>query len=179
MSKFSTRDLVIMAILIAISGVFQVVWAQFVFNVNLLGPFSAIFSNVGFVVWGFIAIYLVPKSGSATIVKGIGAIIEVLLGNPVGPVAIAYGTLEGLAVDVAFVLFRRKLTVEMMIIGALLSQLFTAPIDFVRDAVPFEFLAMAAYWAPGVAGTVLTGWLSSLVLRAMQRIGAKGALTVT
>ena len=111
-------------------------------------------------------------------VKGIGAVIEVLLGNPVGPVAIAYGALEGVAVDLAFLAFRQRISVEMMIVGALFSQALTAPIDFFRDRVPFQFLAMAAYWAPGVAGTVLTGYVSSLLLRLLQRAGVKGGVRV-
>jgi len=128
--------------------------------------------------WGFLTLYLVPKPGSATLVKGIGAVIEVLLGNPVGPVAIAYGALEGVAVDLAFLAFRQRISVEMMIVGALFSQALTAPIDFFRDRVPFQFLAMAAYWAPGVAGTVLTGYVSSLLLRLLQRAGVKGGVRV-
>jgi len=167
-----------MAFLIAVSGPFQVLWAHLNFNLKVLGPFTALFSNAGFMFWGFLTLYLVPKPGSATLVKGIGAVIEVLLGNPVGPVAIAYGALEGVAVDLAFLAFRQRISVEMMIVGALFSQALTAPIDFFRDRVPFQFLAMAAYWAPGVAGTVLTGYVSSLLLRLLQRAGVKGGVRV-
>lgn len=170
---FSTRDLVVMAVLIAISGPFQFIWAHFVFNIGVLGPFTALFANAGFMVWCYIALYFVPKAGAATLVKFVGAIIEVMLGNPVGPVAIAYGAIEGIAVDAAFLLFRRKMTINMFIVGALFSQALTAPIDFVRDAVPFQLLAMVTYWAPGIAGTVFTGWFSSVILSGLQKAGIK------
>lgn len=171
--KFSTRDLVVIATLIALSGVFQVVWAQLVFSLKFLGPLTPIFSNAGFMVWGYIALYLVRIPGSATLVKGFGAVIEVLLGNPVGLVAIAYGTLEGLAVDVAYVLFKRKLTVYMFIVGALLSQTFNGPIDVVRDAVPLNLNAVMVYFSPGITGTITTGVVSNLIINALRKAGVK------
>jgi ABC-type thiamin/hydroxymethylpyrimidine transport system permease subunit len=170
-NKFTTRDLVIVAILIAIGGVFQVLWAHLLFQIKILGPFSSLFTNVGFMVWGYIALYFVRKPGAATLVKGLGAVIEVLLGNPVGPIAIAYGTLEGVAVDLSFLLFRKKLSINMMIIGALFSQIINGPIDVIRDAVPITFMAIATYFAPGIAGTVFTGWFSSVIINAIRKIG--------
>jgi len=168
---FSNRDLVIMAILIAISGPFQLLWAHLCFNITFLGPLTALFTNAGFMIWCYIALFLVPKPGAATLVKTIAAVIEVIGGNPVGVVAIAYGAIEGLAVDFAYLAFRRKMSINMMIVGALFSQLMTAPIDFIRDAVPFEFIAMLTYWSPGIAGTVFTGWISSVVIKGLQKTG--------
>ncbi len=168
---FTTRDLVILAILIAVSGPFQLLWAHLCFNLKFLGPLTGLFGNAGFMIWSYLALYFVPKSGSATLVKTIGAVIEVIGGNPVGIVAIAYGAIEGFAVDIAYLIFRRKMTINMMIIGALLSQLFTAPIDFIRDAVPFQFLAMLTYWSPGIAGTVFTGWISSVIIGGLKKTG--------
>jgi ABC-type thiamin/hydroxymethylpyrimidine transport system permease subunit len=168
---FTTHDLVIIAVLVAISGVFQTGWAILVFQLKLLGPLSTVVTNVGFFVWGYVALYFVPVPGAATLVKGFGSVIEVLTGNPFGPVAIAYGTLEGVAADLAYVVFGRRLSINMMIVGALMSQLFTSPIDITRDAVPLRPEALAAYYAPGIAGTVLTGWLSSILLATLKRVG--------
>lgn len=170
---FTNRDLVIMAVLIAISGPFQLLWAHLCFNITFIGPLTAVFSNAGFMIWCYLALYFVPKPGAATLVKTIAAVIEVLGGNPVGVVAIAYGAIEGLAVDLAYLTFRRKMSINMMIVGALFSQLMTAPIDFVRDAVPFQFLAMLTYWSPGIAGTVFTGWISSVAINGLRKSGLK------
>jgi len=169
--KFTNRDLVIMAIIIAISGPFQLLWAHLCFNLKFLGPITPLFGNAGFMIWCYVALYFVPKTGAATIVKTIGAVIEVIGGNPVGLIAIAYGAIEGIAVDLAFLAFRRKMTINMMIVGALFSQGLTAPIDFIRDAVPFQFIAMLTYWSPGVAGTVFTGWISSVVINGLRKAG--------
>jgi len=171
--KFTTKDIVVIATLIAISGAAQMLWSHLVFQLGVLGPARVIFTNAGFMVWAFIALYLVPKPGVATIVKGLGAVIEVILGNPFGPIAILYGILEGLAVDTAFLLFKGNLSVIMMIIGAALSQLYTAPVDFIRDAVPWNLIAILTYWSPGMAGTAMTGFLSYIVLNILKKIGIR------
>lgn len=174
--KLTTKDIVIVAILVAVSGLAQTLWSHLVFQLGVLGPMRVIFTNAGFMVWAYIALYLVPKPGVATLVKGLGAVVEVLAGNPFGPVAILYGTLEGLAVDTAFVLFKGNLTVVMMIIGAMLSQLYTAPVDYIRDAVPWDLNAILTYWSPGMLGTAMTGFLSSLILSLLQKVGLKPSI---
>jgi energy-coupling factor transport system substrate-specific component len=171
--NFTTRDLVVIAILIAVSGVFQFAWSYLVFQAQVLGPFRLAFSSLGFMFWSFLAIYLVRKPGSATLVKGLGAVIEVLLGNPFGPVAIFYGAVEGLGVDIAFWLFRGQWNLNMMIVGALIAHALAGPVDVYRDAIPIQLDALVTYFTPGVIGKIWNTWIASLIISAMSRVGIK------
>jgi len=168
---FTTRDLAVIAVMIAGTGAFQFAWSHLVFQAQVLGPFANAFTSLGFMFWSFLAVYLVPKPGSATLVKGIGAVVEVLLGNPYGPVAIFYGAVEGLGVDLAFWLFRRQWGLNMMIVGALFAHFLAGPVDVYRDAVPLRLDALVTYFTPGVLGKVWTSWLSSLIIAALSRAG--------
>jgi energy-coupling factor transport system permease protein len=170
---FSTRDLVLIGFLIAVTGVFQAVWSYLVLQLGVAGPLAVIFTNVGFQIWSFVALYLVRKPGAATVVKGLGGVIEVLMGNPFGPVAILYSILGGAGPDLAFLLFRRRLSINMMIVGALFAQLLTAPLMLARDAVPLAFVPILADLSAGLVGAPLTGWLSWVVICGLRKAGLR------
>ena len=171
--NFTTRDLTIMAVLIAATGAFQAMWAHFAFQMGGLGPFTSMFASFGFNIAGFVVLYLVPKPGAATFVKFFAAIVEVLLGNPFGPIAIFYGTVEGLGIDIAFAAMGQKLTLPMMVTGSLLAWAFAAPVDAYRDAVPMTIEGLTAYFGPGMAGKVFVSWLCFLAIEGLRRAGVK------
>ncbi len=171
--NFTTRDLVLVAVLIAATGVFQTVWADFILGLKVLGPLEAFIGSYGFNIAAFVVIYLIPKPGSATLVKTFSGVIELMLGNPVGPVVIFYDFVEGFGIDIAYVLFGRKLSLNMMIIGSLIAWVLAAPVDAYRDAVPLTFPALAAYFGPGGVGKVWISWLCYLTIEAMKRAGIK------
>lgn len=172
-SYFTTRELITMAILVAVTGVFQTFWAHLVFNAGALGPFSNLFTAFGFNIATFLVLYLIPKPGAATIVKSFAAVIELMLGNPVGPVVLFYGFAEGLAADLAFIMFKRNLTLMMVIVGSLMAWIFTAPVDVYRDAVPFNTEALVAYFGPGGMGKVWTSFWVYLTVQLFARFGLK------
>lgn len=158
---FSTRDSMVIAVLAVIAGVSQTLWPHIVLQLGLLGPFTEFFWSVGFMIWAFLALHYVPKPGAATLVKGIGGAVEVFLGGGLAPTTVFYtGIVEGLGVDISYVLFRRRLSVEMMIVGALLTPFLALPIDLVRNDVPLNYAAIAAYLSPGMVGKVFSAALS-------------------
>ncbi len=162
--QYTTRELVLIAVLIAVTGVFQVAWAWFVFTAKALGPFADLFNAFGFNVCTFLVLYLIRKPGTATIVKTGAAVIELLMGSPVGWAVIYYGFVEGLGADIAYVMFKEKFTLSMIITGSLLAWIFAAPVDAYRDAVPLTMPALIAYFGPGGVSKV---WNSLLVFWAI------------
>ena len=170
--KFSTRDLVVISILVALGGVFQVFWAHLVYQAQFLGPFNPFFAQLGFNIWSFAAIYLIRKPGASTISKGLAALIELLLGSPVGPVVIFYGLAEGFGADLAYVLFKRRFTLNMVIVGSLLAHFITLPVDMNIDKIPFQLNAVLAYTGPSVIGKTWISWLIWLSLNLINKNNA-------
>lgn len=169
--SFTTRDLTVMAVLVAVTGVFQYGWSHFVFGVGVLGPFANLFASYGFNIASFVILYFVPKPGASTVTKFFGAIVEVLLGNPFGPIAIFYGTVEGFAADLGFVMFKRKLSLLMIIIASLMAWIFAAPVDAYRDHVQMNLDAVLAYFGPGGMGKVWVSFLVYATLVGLKRVG--------
>ena len=170
---FSVRDIVIIAILVAVAAVIQVLWAHLVFQAQMLGPFTNLFASYGFNIVSFLVLFLLRKPGSATIVKLFAGVIELLLGSPVGPVVIFYGFVEGFAADIAYVLFKGDLRLTMIITGSLLAWIFAAPVDAYRDAVPLTAEGLIGYFGPGGMGKVWISLWVYLTLEALKKAGVK------
>lgn len=171
--NFTTREMVAIAIMVAIAGVIQVLWAQVVYNLQWLGPFSNLFGSLGFNIVSFAVLFLVRKPGAATIVKTLAAFIELAMGSPVGPVVLFYGFVEGFATDIAFVWFRGNFSFMMITVGSLIAWIFAAPVDAYRDAVPLTLNGLVAYFGPGGMGKVWISLWVYLALLSMQKTGIK------
>ncbi len=171
--NFTTRELVAMAILIAVAGVIQVLWAQIVYNLQWLGPFTNLFGSFGFNIVSFAVLFLIRKPGAATVVKVLAGVIELAMGSPVGPVVIFYNLVEGFAADLAFVFFKGDFSLYMIITGSIIAWLLAAPVDAYRDAVPMTTSGIVGYFGPGGMGKVWISLWVYLTLLALKKAGVK------
>src|SRR5512147_1990477 len=98
--NYSTRDIVIIAVIAAITGVINTgvgnIW-------NLLnssmGPLGGALLQGAFM-WAYIlAMWLVRKPGTALLVGLIEAATEILLGNPAGVGTVGWGLFQGLGIE--------------------------------------------------------------------------------
>lgn len=169
---FTTRELVIMALLIAFTSVFSSIWVQ-VTGSGILGPLRPWVASYGFNLCAVLVLYFVPKPGAVVLVKFIGGLLEILLGNPFGPFATYYGTVEGLGFAIAFVVMRQTLSLPMIFVGAVLAWLFAAPVDVWIDKVPLNAGALFAYFGPGFLGRISSSVLVYLTVLAVRRAGLK------
>ncbi len=101
--QYSTRDIVIVAIIAAIAGVVNTgtsnIWAL---ANTALGPMGGALLQGAFM-WAYIlAMFLVRKPGVAIFLGLIETAIELLLGNPAGIGSLGWGLTQGLAVEVVF-----------------------------------------------------------------------------
>ena len=98
--NYSTRDIVIIAVIAAITGVVNTgmanVWA--LLNTSM-GPLGGAILQGAFM-WGYILVaWLVRKPGAALFLGIIESVVEVLLGNPAGIGTLGWGISQGLAVE--------------------------------------------------------------------------------
>jgi len=98
--KYTTRDIVIIAVIAAITGVVNTgvgnVW--YLLNTSL-GPLGGALLQGAFM-WGYIlTLWLVRKPGAALLVGVIESATEILLGNAAGIGTLGWGLSQGLAIE--------------------------------------------------------------------------------
>ncbi len=99
--KYTTRDLILLAVIGAISGVVNtgmgIVWNA----VNAAGGPLAGATLQGAFMWAYLlAFFLVRKPGSMLIVGILETAIEALLGNPSGVATLGWGLTQGLGAEI-------------------------------------------------------------------------------
>ncbi len=104
--KYTTRDILIIAVLAAIGGVAKIFIAQGFVLVAAFGPYGSAIWSALFFIWPIIAAFIVRKPGAATISMVLGGVIELLAGSPIGVIVLYSNLVEGLAADIAFLFWK-------------------------------------------------------------------------
>jgi len=109
---FTTQDLILLAVIGAISGVINtgmgIVWNA----ANAAGGPLAGAALQGAFMWAYLlAFFLVKKPGSMLIVGLLETAIEALLGNPSGVATLGWGLMQGLGAEVVMAICSSRFTV--------------------------------------------------------------------
>jgi energy-coupling factor transport system permease protein len=103
LANWKLREVVVLSVLAVVFGVVYLLFLQ-VGNI-LVGMFGLIGYDLIFGIWfivSIIAAYIIRKPGAALMSETIAAVIEVMLGNAVGPRLILTGIIQGLGAEAAF-----------------------------------------------------------------------------
>jgi energy-coupling factor transport system substrate-specific component len=171
--SYTTRDILIIAVLAAIGGVAKVFTAQGFVLVAAFGPYGSAIWSALFFIWPIIAAFIVRKPGAATISMVLGGVIELLAGSPIGVVTLYSNFVEGLGGDIGFLLWRYKKygVLQHAVAG------FLQPIGgFVITYFFFGFAAMAPgafilYILVSLLGGVLGGLLAYAINKGIEASG--------
>lgn len=173
--NYSTRDIVIVAVIAAIAGVVNTGTGNVWFLANSsLGPLGGALLQGAFM-WAYIlAAWLVRKPGAALAVGVIEAAVEILLGNASGIGTLGWGISQGLAIEVilAFVAYSKFDLVTALSAGAASSQFGT-----VWTAILFGWDPATArdVWIAVpvnlISGLILSGLVGYLLAKAIRRTG--------
>jgi len=183
--NFTTRDLILLAVIGAISGVINtgtgIVWNA----ANAAGGPLAGAALQGAFMWGYLlAFFLVRKPGSMLIVGLLETAIEALLGNPSGVATLGWGLTQGLGCEIVMAIcnYGNFGWLAFGLAGAAASQLGT-----VWTAYLFGWDTSAEvvrqYWIAApinmVSGFVISGllgwWLGKMIARTGLVRAARGA----
>lgn len=173
--SYTTRDIVIIAVIAAITGVVNTGVAQ-VWNLanSSLGPLGGALLQGSFM-WGYILVmWLVRKPGAALFLGLIESAVEILLGNPAGIATLGWGVTQGLGVEVVMAIagYRSYGLWAALMAGAASSQFGTVwtaifygwDPSYAKDvwmAVPVNLLS----------GLVISGLLGYYLFKALARTG--------
>ena len=172
---YTSRDIVILAVIAAISGVVNTGLSQIWTLANTaLGPLGGALLQ-GTFMWSYVlAMWVVRKPGAALAIGLIGTMIQVVAGNPAGIASTGWGVTQGLAIEgvMALANYKKYSLVVAMLAAAASSQfgtLWTAILfgwdpATSRDvwiAVPVQMLV----------GAVVSGLIGYGLAQAIRRTG--------
>jgi energy-coupling factor transport system permease protein len=173
--KYTTRDLVILAVIAAIAGVVNTGTGNLWYIANSsLGPLGGALLQGAFM-WAYIlAVWLVRKPGAALIIGIIETSVEILLGNASGIGTLGWGITQGLAIEVvmAFGQWKNYSIWAAIAAGAAASQfgtLWTA-IFFGWDPAYASDVWLAVP-VNLISGAILSGLLGFYLAKAVAKTG--------
>lgn len=173
--NWKMREIVVMA---ALSVVFGAVYLAFLPVGSLLaGAFGPIGWDIIFGIWfivSVIAAYIIRKPGAAVLAEVIAALVEVMLGNMVGPMLIVSGLIQGLGAEAVFAAARyKRFSLPVLMAAGMGSSLFSFTWGFyVSGLSAYSTPMLAAMLLVRLAsGAVLAGLLGKWVADALNGTG--------
>jgi energy-coupling factor transport system substrate-specific component len=173
--NYTTRDIVIIAVIAAITGVVNTGVGNLWYLANTsLGPLGGALLQGAFM-WAYIlAMWLVRKPGVALIVGVIEAATEILLGNAAGIGTLGWGITQGLAIEIVMAIsnYQKFDMLTAILAGAAASQFGTlwTSIFYGWDPAYSKDVWMAVP-INLISGAILSGLLGYLLSRAISKTG--------
>jgi energy-coupling factor transport system permease protein len=173
--NYSTRDIVIIAVIAAITGVINTGVAQ-VWNLanSSLGPLGGALLQGAFM-WGYVlVIWLVRKPGAALFLGIIESAVEILLGNPAGIGALGWGITQGLGIEIVMAIsnYSSYGLLTALVAGAASSQFGTI---WTAILYGWDPTTASAVWLAVpinlISGLVISGLLGFYLFKALARTG--------
>ncbi len=173
--SYSTRDIVILAIIAAIAGVINTGTGNLWYLANSsLGPLGGALLQGAFM-WAYVLVmWLVRKPGAALLLGLVETAVEILLGNASGIGTLGWGLFQGIGIEAVMAMtgYRKFDLVTAVCAGAGASQFGT-----VWTAILFGWDPAAArdVWLAIpinlISGAVISGLLGFFLARAIGRTG--------
>ena len=188
---WTTRDLVTIALLVAVGGVFKGYWGGVRLALeSSLGPlFTGWIIGAGFSLFGVLPLLLVPKTGAATLSMVIGSIIELAIGNPFGVEVFIFNFWEGLGPDIVLAVFYAanggrtpELGWKFVLLAGIASTSLGAPYTLMtrglgalmRNFDNYGQYAFMLFLANRLLGGVLCGIAALGLSRTLRKMGVVG-----
>jgi ABC-type thiamin/hydroxymethylpyrimidine transport system permease subunit len=188
---WTTRDLVTIALLIAVGGVFKGYWGGVRLALeSSLGPLlTGWIVGAGFSLFGVLPLLIVPKTGVATLSMVLGSIIELAVGNPFGVEVFILNFWEGLGPDIVLALFYAanrgqtpRLGWTFAVLAGIASTSLGAPYTLVTRGLTalmgsftgYGQWALALFLANRVLGGILAGLAALAIANTLRAMGVIG-----
>ncbi|WP_066066913.1 ECF transporter S component [Neobacillus soli] len=166
-NRFTTVDIVLMAILAIVNGVAMTYLAMLNQLLTALGgPILTSITLGLYSISGVLAAYIIRKPGAALFTLTLAGVVQILSGNPNGLISITAAVTDGLGVELGFALFRYK---RWDWLSVSVSGILAVPVWFVISSFWFGYykwgmsILLLAFGVRCLSGIVTSGWLSKLI----------------
>jgi len=174
---FSTRDLLIMAVLAALGGITST-------YVNTLG--DAVHAALGLpgatqwaaglhVIWIVLAMGILRKPGTGTFIGILKGAVELLSGNSHGVIILLIDVIAGLLVDFCFLLFSNKRNLLPYLVSGSLASASNVLVFQLFAMVPLNILGLSAililFVVALISGMVFAGVIPYLLVNTIAKAG--------
>jgi energy-coupling factor transport system substrate-specific component len=176
--RYTTMDILLIAVIAAVGGVVNAyavgAWAKFI--EAAAGPFGAALDNPFYIFWVIIAVLLIPKPGVAIVTSMLAGIIEVLAGSEDGSVVLVFTLLQGVGIELGFLIWRYRSQLPAALLGGALCGVgcaicLTWIFGFDKFGAGLQILLILALAA---ADAVIGGILAYIIARGVARAGNIG-----
>lgn len=175
MRHWKLKDIVMLS---SLSVVFAVVYLLF-FQVGnvLVGFMGPMGYEVIFGIWfivSIIAATILRKPGAAVISETVAGVVEVLIGNAVGPILIVSALIQGLGAEAAFAATRyRSYSLKTLMLAGVGAALFSFAWGYFRSGFGAYSagLVIAMLAVRCVSGALIAGLLGHGIAQSLKRTG--------
>lgn len=172
---FSTRDLLIMAVLAALGGVTSTYINTLSDAVNaVLGfPGASQWAAGLHVIWIVLAMAITGKPGTGTLIGALKGAVELMSGNSHGVIILLVDLVAGLLVDFGFLIFRNKRNLMPYLLAGGLASASNVLVFQIFATLPSNILAATAILILLVvafaSGLLFSGVMPSLIVNALAK----------
>lgn len=166
-NRFTTVDIVLMAILAIVNGVAMTYLAMLNQLLTALGGPVLTSITLGlYSISGVLAAYIIRKPGAAFFTLTLAGVVQILSGNPNGLISITAAVTDGLGVELGFALFRYK---RWDWLSVSVAGLLAVPLWFIISSFWFGYykwgmsILLIAFTVRCLSGIVTSGWLSKII----------------
>jgi ABC-type thiamin/hydroxymethylpyrimidine transport system permease subunit len=174
---FSTRDLLIIAVLAALGGVAST-------YINTLG--DAVHAALGMpgatqwaaglhVIWIVLSVGILRKPGTGTVAGIFKGAVELMSGNSHGVIILLVNLVAGLVVDFGFLLFQKKQSLWPYLVAGGLATGSNVLVFQVFATIPLNILGLSAifilFFVAFASGLLFAGFLPFLLVNTLTKAG--------
>jgi energy-coupling factor transport system substrate-specific component len=173
--KLTLSEVVFITVMSTAMGIF---WWAYTFLYNILAPFLKIAAADGLLkgMWlmgGVFFPYIIRKPGSAILGEGIASLVECLI-SQWGIGAIVYGVIQGVPVELFFLLLRYK---KWNMLTILTAGSIAAIAEFILSIFWYQYYRLGISYnmiqltTCAISGIILAGWLSKVLADKLVKTG--------
>lgn len=173
--KLTLSEIIFITVMSTAMGIF---WWAYTFLYNMLAPLLKLIAVDGLLsgIWlmgGIFFPYIIRKPGSAILGEGIASLVECII-SQWGIGAIAYGVIQGVPVELFFLLLRyKKWNILTMLFAGLISGIagFILSIfwyQYYKLGISYNIIQLVTH---SVSGMILAGWLSKVLADKLVKTG--------